>query len=100
MVGGDPDDFIDYMNDGDAAVRYKNLVYRFSGLKYHPGRDTWSLSVERYRFTKEPFEDFLELVYYYESADAEDVLDHLTEDILWEGKTFYELEKALCWMDW
>lgn len=100
MRGGDPDEFIDYMNDGDASVRYKNYVYRFSGLKYHPGRDTWSVSVEKYRFTKEPFEDFMELVYYYESPDEGDVLDHLAEDILWDGKSFFELEKVLSWIDW
>lgn len=42
----------------------------------------------------------MELVYHYESDDAEDVLNHLTEDILWDGKSFYELEKALTWIDW
>mgnify|MGYP001447496718 FL=1 len=56
--------------------------------------------MEKYRFTGEPFEEFMEMVYYYESDDAEDVLNHLTEDILWDGKTFYELEKALTWIDW
>ena len=80
MQGGDADEFIDFMNDGEASVRHKSYVYRFSGLK--------------------PFEEFMEMVYYYESDDAEDVLNHLTEDILWDGKTFYELEKALTWIDW
>ena len=42
----------------------------------------------------------MELVYHYESEDAEDVLNHLTEDILWDGKSFYELEKALTWIYW
>ena len=100
MQGGDADEFIDFMNDGEASVRHKSYVYRFSGLKFHPGRDTNSISVEKYRFTGEPFEEFREMVYYYESDDAEDVLNHLTEDILWDGKTFYELEKALTWIDW
>ena len=94
MQGGDADEFIDYMNDGEASVRHRGYVYRFSGLKYHPGRDTYSISVEKYRFSNEPFEDFMELVYNYESEDADD------EDILWDGKTFYELEKALTWIDW
>lgn len=100
MRGGDADEFIDYMNDGEASVRYKSFVYRFSGLKYHPGRDTYSISIDKYRFTREPFEEFLELVYNYESEDPEDVLNHLTEDILWDGKSFYELEKVLTWIDW
>ena len=38
MQGGDADEFIDYMNDGEASVRHRGYVYRFSGLKYHPGR--------------------------------------------------------------
>ena len=82
MQGGDADEFIHFMNDGEASVRHK------------------SISVEKYRFTGKPFEEFMEMVYYYESDDAEDVLNHLTEDILWDGKTFYELEKALTWIDW
>ena len=42
----------------------------------------------------------MELVYNYESDDPDDVLDHLCEDILWDGKSFYELEKALTWIEW
>ena len=38
MHGGDADEFIDYMNDGEASVRHRSFVYRFSGLKYHAGR--------------------------------------------------------------
>ena len=74
MHGGDADEFIDYMNDGEASVRHRSFVYRFSGLKYHAGRHQYRISIEKYRFTKEPFEDFMELVYHYESEDAEDVL--------------------------
>ena len=76
MHGGDADEFIDYMNDGEASVRHRSFVYRFSGLKYHAGRHQYRISIEKYRFTKEPFEDFMELVYHYESEDAEDVLNH------------------------
>lgn len=47
MQGGDADEFIDFMNDGEASVRHKSYVYRFSGLKFHPGRDTNSISVEK-----------------------------------------------------
>ncbi len=100
MQGGDADEFIDYMNDSGASVRHKGYVYHFSGLKHHPGRDTYRISIEKYRFSREPFEDFMGLVYSYESEDPDDVLNHLTEDILWDGKTFYELEKALSWIDW
>lgn len=42
----------------------------------------------------------MELVYNYESDDPEDCMNHLLEDVLWDGKSFYELEKALTWIDW
>lgn len=100
MRGVDADDFIDSMYDGPACVRHKSYVYRFSGLKYHPGRHTFSISVERYRYTEIPFADFMDLVYYYESPNEDDCLDHLAKDILWDGKSFYELEKALTCIDW
>lgn len=51
------------------------------------------MSIEKYRWTKEPFEDFMELVYHYTSDEEEDCINHLTEDILWDGKSFYQLEK-------
>lgn len=60
---------------------------------YHPGQRKWRVSIEKYRWTKEPFEDFMELVYYYTSDEEEDCINHLTEDILWDGKSFYQLEK-------
>ncbi len=100
MKGGDADEFLDYLTDSDACVRHKGYVYHFSGLTYHPGRETYRVSVEKYRWTKEPYEDFMELVYTYESDNEDECLDHLAEDILWDGKSFYELEKALTWIDW
>lgn len=35
----------------------------------------------------------MELVYHYTSDEEEDCINHLTEDILWDGKSFYQLEK-------
>ena len=64
MKGGDADEFIDYLMDGGASVRHKGYVYHFSGLVYHPGQQRWRVSIEKYRWTKEPFEDFMELVYH------------------------------------
>lgn len=93
MKGGDADEFIDYLMDGGASVRHKGYVYHFSGFVYHPGQHKWRVSIEKYRWTKEPFEDFMELVYYYTSDEEEDCINHLTEDILWDGKSFYQLEK-------
>lgn len=58
------------------------------------------MSIEKYRWTEEAFHDFVELVYTYESDDLEDCLNHVTEDILWDGRSFYELEKSLTWIDW
>ena len=78
----------------------KDMSYHFSELVYHPGQQRWRVSIEKYRWTKEPFEDFMELVYHYASDEEEDCINHLTEDILWDGKSFYQLEKALTWIDW
>ena len=36
----------------------------------------------------------------YESDDAEDCMDHLLDDVLWDGKSFYDLEKALTYIEW
>jgi hypothetical protein len=99
MKGGDADEFIDYITEYDACVRHKGYVYRFF-TSFHPGRQTYRVSIEKYRWTEEAFHDFVELVYTYESDDLEDCLNHVTEDILWDGRSFYELEKSLTWIDW
>ena len=70
MKGGDADEFIDYLMDGGASVRHKGYVYHFSGFVYHPGQQRWRVSIEKYRWTKEPFEDFMELVYHYTSDEG------------------------------
>lgn len=54
MKGGDADEFIDYLMDGGASVRHKGYVYHFSGFVYHPGQQRWRVSIEKYRWTKEP----------------------------------------------
>ncbi len=100
MKGMNTEDFVDMLMDTDGCVRWKSYVYHFSGLRYHKGRHTWRMSVEKYRFTKEPYEEFMELTYNYESDDEEDVMDHLLKDVLWDGKSFYELEKAMTYLDW
>lgn len=100
LKGINTEDFVDQLMDTDGCVRHKSFVYHFSGLRWNPGRRTYRVSVEKYRFTKEPFEGFLELVYTYESDDAEDCMDHLLDDVLWDGKSFYDLEKALTYIEW
>lgn len=72
MKNIDADEFIDALTTGDASVRHKAYVYHFSGLVYHPGRKTYRVSIEKYKWTKEPFSEFMELVYSYESDDTQD----------------------------
>lgn len=100
MRGMDTEDFVDSLMDSDGCVRWKSFVYHFSGLRYHSGRRMYRVSVERYRYTKEPYEEFMDLMYYYESDTEEDCIDHLLSDKIWDGKSFYEVEKAMTYVDW
>jgi hypothetical protein len=100
MKNGSAEDFLDTLYVDNACVRSHSYVYRFSRVRYNAERGLYSIDVEKYRYTEEPFSDFIEIVYYYESDDEEDCLNHIAEDVLWDGKSFYELEKALTWIDW
>lgn len=100
MKGINTEDFVDSLAVTDGCVRHRSFVYHFSGLRYNSGRGMYRVSVEKYRWTKEPYEDFVGLIYHYESDDPDDCMDHLLDDSLWDGKSFYELEKALEYVDW
>ncbi len=42
---------------------------------------------------------FVDEFYYYECSSKADCLEHLLNDKYWDGKSFYEIESQLKWVD-
>ena len=61
----------------------------FCIVPYYAGVDQFGENI--HQFEKE--------LYYYESPDMSDCLEHLLSDKYWDGKDFYQVEMYMTWVD-
>lgn len=96
MEGGNVKEFIDNLTIQDAMVRYEGSLYYFYGIRFDDKKKLYYTSIDKFRNNIYEFESEF---YYYESTDMSDCLNHLLEDKYWNGKSFYEVEKFMKWVD-
>lgn len=96
MEGGNVREFVDNLTIQDEMVRYNGHLYYFYGIVYDSERKVYYTSIDQfgtdiYHFEKE--------LYYYESTELFDCLEHILFDKYWNGKDFYEVEAMMTWVD-
>lgn len=96
MVDGNVNEFIDNLTMQDEMVRYNGHLYYFYGIQYNSRKKVYYARIDRFG---ESIHQFEEEVYYYESPDISDCLEHLLSDKYWNGKTFYEVQGSMRWVD-
>ena len=96
MEAGKVTEFIDNLTIQDEMVRYEGNLYYFYGIRFDEERRLYYTSVDKFRNNINEFE---REIYRYESTDISDCLEHLLEDKYWDGKSFYEVEKLMKWVD-
>ena len=89
-------EFIDNLTIQDEMVRYEGSLYYFYGIRFDDKKKLYYTSIDKFHNNIYEFESEF---YYYESTDMSDCLDHLLEDKYWNGKSFYEVEKFMKWVD-
>lgn len=96
MEAGNVIEFINNLTIQDEMVRYEGNLYYFYGIRYDSEKKLYYTSVDKFRNN---FDQFESEVFYYESADMSDCLEHLLEEKYWNGKCFYEVEGLMKWVD-
>ena len=95
MEGGRVNDFIDAFSYQSVAVVYKGEKYFSDGITM---RDD-----NKYSFFIIKVDDngeFLSDVYEYEGDSITDCIIAFEKATIWNGKSFYEVESEMTWVDW
>ncbi len=96
MEAGDVKEFADNLLIQDETVRYNGHLFYFYGIRYNEDKKMYYTSVDQFGSSIHEFEKQL---YYYESPDMSDCLEHLLSDNYWDGRTFWEIEGEMLWAD-
>ena len=95
MEGGRVNDFIDAFSYQSVAIVYKGEKYFSDGITM---RDD-----NKYSFFIIKVDDngeFLSDVYEYEGDSITDCIIAFENATIWNGKSFYEVESEMTWVDW
>lgn len=97
MEAGNVTEFVDNLALQDEAVLYRGMLYYFYGVRLNKETGHYYTSIDRF---KDDIHHFVDEFYSYEGISFEDCLSHLLEDKIWDGKSFYEAEREMKWVDW
>lgn len=98
MINGDVNEFVNCITYEDCVVRYNGYRYWFNGIDYYEVSGKYSTLITKY-------EDEIEFklvddVLDYESTNRDEVMYHILNDKIFDGKSFYEAESKMEWIDW
>ena len=99
MKDGDVKQFIEDIHYEDCAVLYNDRKYFFNGCCYHINdKGKKEVRFELYLINDD---DSAEADYYSVTrSTAEECIEEFLTARFFEGKTFYEVEEEMTWIDW
>lgn len=95
MEGGRVNDFIEAFSCQSVAFMYKGEKYFSDGITTN--------SDGKYSFFIIKVDDngeFLSDIYEYEGSSVADCIAAFETAPVWNGKTFYDVENEMTWVDW
>ena len=94
MKDGDVNDFIDHSTYEEVAVMYEGNKYFFRGL-------IWDSSIAKFVYEIEYWGDKItETVYRATAESADECMKQFLSAPIIDGKSFWELEKDMEWIEW
>lgn len=95
MEGGRVNDFIDAFSYQSVAVVFQGEKFFSDGITTMPdgGHSFFIIKVNENG-------DFLEDVYEFEGETITDCIEAFENAPIWDGKTFYNAESEMMWVDW
>lgn len=95
MEGGRVNDFIDAFSYQSVAVVYKGEKYFSDGITMKDD-DKYSFFIIKVDDNGE----FLSDVYEFEGDSITDCIVAFENATIWDGKSFYDVENEMTWVDW
>jgi hypothetical protein len=96
MRGGNVNEFLDHSTYEECAILYNGKKYFFHGLIRNERKNTYSYDIEIWN-TNHHFE---KRVFDGEYSSCEECMREALKQPIFEGKTFWEAEKDMEWVDW
>lgn len=95
MHDGNVNDFLNSATYEEVAVLYKESKYFFYGIIYDESTKRYSFVVDRFTLDG----NFVETTYDKTAPTVEDCMTEFLQTPIIEGKTFWELEKDMTWIE-
>lgn len=92
MINGNIDEFIDKLWSGE------ELIYTHNGKKYFS--QGYVLENGQYRFELQQWEPEGKMLWYVEGLNNQSSFDMFLKQHLFGGKTFWEAEQDITWVDY
>ena len=91
MINGNIDEFVDKLLDGE------EVIYTYQGKKYFT--QGYNLEDGTYYFELQQWEPTSAVLWSVEGLDRLNSLEAFLKEPLFDGKTFWEAEKEMEWVD-
>lgn len=96
MEAGNVNEFLDCFTYQSVAVMYKGRKYFTDGVCFDKSAGIYSFAIDEWNDKNE----FVRQVLKAEAATVSDCLELFEEAAIWDGKTFWEAEGEMVWVDW
>ena len=94
MINGDPHEFVDHFWSGqDTVYLYRNVKYWAQGYSCRD-KKKWRMEIFQYQPPSDGY------IWEYESESVQECLDAFLEAPIFDGKTFWEAESEIEWVDY
>lgn len=95
MIDGNAYDFLDKLYYEDHYVIYNNEKYFFNGCqsRISPDGKVMSVRLEIYNLSTD------KTVFSVTKASASECIEALEDALIWNGKSFWDIEKFMKWVD-
>lgn len=96
MEAGNVNEFLDCFTFEAVAVMYKGRKYFTDGVCFDESAGIYSFFIDEWNENNE----FVRRVFSAEAKTIPECLKMLEEAPIWDGKTFWEAEDGMTWVDW
>lgn len=97
MENGKLKDFIETIGYNDNILEYKGKYYLFVGFDYNELIKKYTFTV--YEVNGKGYGDIIDIKFQYQGVSPQFCIENFLKAKIWDGKSFYEVEKKMTWID-